>query len=289
MPATPAGRNDGHYSGRAVLPTFDRNRLRRGRLGTRIAAQVLTDVEDGARVVAIELPTQVANFLQFIGINWPQVNEDKVRQFAGHVRDFAHNIESAHGDATATLKQMGADYQGQSYEMLVSKWAALSQQHMTVLTDACGVLATALDVAAGVIVGMKGEAIGELIAMAAAFFADQAAAVATLGLAEAAIPLIEAGAKRLVDYLTQQLVQYITGQVIDAALTPLLGLVEKAVSGMTYSALEDMLGAGGSAGAGFSINPNAVATHAATVRGHADTVAGHAQNFANQVSGMSFA
>jgi uncharacterized protein YukE len=244
--------------------------------------------ERGAGVVAIELPSQVADFLQVIGINWPQVNEDKVREFAGHVRDFAHNIESAHGDATATLRQLGADYQGRSYEMLVSKWAALSQQHMTVLTDACGVLATALDVAAGVIVGMKGEAIGELIGMAVAFFADQAAAVATFGLAEAAIPLIEEGAERLVDFLTQQLVQYITGKVIEAALTPLLNLVEKAVSGMTYSALEDMLGAGGSAGTGFSMDPGAVTAHAATIRGHAGTVAGHAHAFAGQVSGMSF-
>ena len=38
--------------------------------------------------MAIELPTPVVDFLQVIGINFPQVNEDSVRAFAGHIRDF---------------------------------------------------------------------------------------------------------------------------------------------------------------------------------------------------------
>ena len=30
--------------------------------------------------MAIELPEQVVSFLQFIGVNWPNINEDKVRE-----------------------------------------------------------------------------------------------------------------------------------------------------------------------------------------------------------------
>jgi uncharacterized protein YukE len=239
--------------------------------------------------MAIELPSEVAQFLNFIGINWPNVNEDKVREFAGHVRDFAANIQDTHDQASSTLKQLGQAYQGQSYELLASKWAHLSQGHMSVLIDACHVLATALDGAADFIVGMKVEAIGELIAMAAAFIADQAAAVATFGIAEAAVALIEQAAEKLVDFLTQQLVQHIIGEVIEAALKPLLGLIEKAVHGMTYSALEDMLGvSGGSAGTGFGIDADAVMQHAQLFRGHAETVAGHAQTLSAAVSGLSF-
>ncbi|NUR03516.1 MAG: hypothetical protein HOY79_45475 [Streptomyces sp.] len=29
--------------------------------------------------MAIELPGEVVSFLQFIGVNWPNINEDKVR------------------------------------------------------------------------------------------------------------------------------------------------------------------------------------------------------------------
>lgn len=239
--------------------------------------------------MAIELPSEVAQFLQFIGINWPMVNEDKVREFAGHVRDFASNIEDTHSQASSTLQQLGQAYQGASYEMLVSKWAHLSQGHMSVLIDACHVLGTALEGAADFIVAMKVEAIGELIGMAAAFVADQAAAVATFGLAEAGLALIEEAAEKLVDFLTQQLIQHIVGEVIEAALKPLLGLVEQAVHGMTYAALEDMLGvSGGAAGTGFGIDPDALSAHAGVFRDHAETVAGHAQTFSSAVSGLSF-
>ncbi|MDT7710785.1 MAG: hypothetical protein QOG20_6392, partial [Pseudonocardiales bacterium] len=105
--------------------------------------------------MAIELPGEVVSFLQFIGVNWPNVNEDKVREFAAHVREFAENVDSTHQDSTATIKRLGEAYQGASYEALLSKWAQLSNSHMSELIQACHTVATGLDAAADVIVGMK--------------------------------------------------------------------------------------------------------------------------------------
>ncbi|MGE7438479.1 hypothetical protein [Kitasatospora sp. NPDC001175] len=119
---------------------------------------------------------------------------------------------------------------------------------MDELVQACHTVATALDVAADVIVGMKVEAIGELVLMAAAFVADQAAAVATFGAAEAAALLIEEGAKKPVNYLEQQLEQYIIGQVIEAAVDPLVEVVGRAVSGLVFQAAESALGVFGGGG-----------------------------------------
>lgn len=239
--------------------------------------------------MAIELPSEVAQFLQFIGINWPQINEDKVREFAGHVRDFGNNIQNTHQQATDTVNAMSEHYQGNSYELLVSKWAHLSQGHMQDLIEGCQVLATALDAGADYIIAMKMECIGELIGLAATFVADQAAAVATLGLAEAAMALIVKAAEMAVDFLEQQLVQYIIGEVIEAALTPLLGVVEKAVAGMSYAALEDMLGVTGSGpGDGFMIHPDNLKAHAQLFAVHAETVQGHAQTLSGNLAGMSF-
>jgi uncharacterized protein YukE len=239
--------------------------------------------------MAIELPSEVASFLQFIGINWPQINEDKVRDFASHVREFATNIQDTHQQASDTVKAMGQHYQGNSYELLVSKWAHLSQGHMQELLDACHLLATALDAGADYIVAMKMDCIGELIGLAASFVADQAAAVATLGIAEAAEALIVELAEQAVDYLEQQLIQYIIAQVVEAALTPLLGVVEKAVAGMSYSALEDMLGVSGDGpGAGFMVHPENLTAHAQLFAVHAETVQSHAQNLSGKLAGMSF-
>jgi uncharacterized protein YukE len=240
--------------------------------------------------MAIELPGEVVSFLQFIGVNWPQVNEDKVREFASHVREFAKNIEDTHQQASDTVKAMNEHYQGNSYELLVSKWAHLSQGHMSELLTACHALATALDAAADYIVAMKLECIAELVVLAASFVADQAAAVATLGLAEAAEALIVEAAEQAVDFLEQQLIQYVIAEVVEAALTPLLGVVEKVVAGMSYSALEDMLGVTGNGpGGGFMIHPENLRAHAQLFAVHAETIQGHAQALSGKLAGMSFA
>lgn len=127
--------------------------------------------------MAIELPDEVVTFLQFVGVNWPSVNEDKVREFASHVRDFAQKLDETHKDSTSTIHKLAEVYQGASYEALLAKWGQLSDGHMTELVNACQTVATALDLAADTIVAMKVEAIAELIVLAITFVADQAAAV----------------------------------------------------------------------------------------------------------------
>jgi uncharacterized protein YukE len=243
--------------------------------------------------MAIELPEEVVSLLQFIGINWPDVNEDKVREFGSHVRDFATKVDETHKDSTATVKQMADVYQGASYDALMAKWEQLSSSHMSELVTACHAVATALDVAADVIVTMKGVAIAELVGLAVSFVADQAAAVLTFGLAEAAEALIIAAAKKCIDYLEQQLEQHIIGAVIEAAINPLVDVVGKAVSGMVFKAAESALGApgggDGGVGTGFSVHPEELQARAELMHRHAETVAGHAEEFTARVSGVSFA
>ncbi|MFD5565671.1 MULTISPECIES: WXG100-like domain-containing protein [Kitasatospora] len=240
--------------------------------------------------MAIELPGEVVEFLSFIGINWPTVNEDKVREFGAHVREFAQNVESVHQQSTSTVQQLGQAYEGASYEALLAKWAALSESHLNELVQACHVVADALDIAADVIVAMKVETIGELVVLAAAFIADQAAAVATLGAAEAAVILIEEAAKRLINYLEQQLEQYIIAQVVEAAIGPLVDTVANAVQGLVFQAAESALGVsgGGGGGSGFRIDPDALEEHARMMHEQADAVAGHAQMFQSKLAGVSF-
>lgn len=239
--------------------------------------------------MAIELPGPVIDFLNFIGVDFPRVNEDHVREFATHVRTFAANIEDTHTAATSTVQRMSGAYTGASYEALVERWSQMSSSHMQELIEICGTVATALDVAAGYIEGKKYEAIAQLGVMAAAFVADQAAAIATFGIAEAAEVAIVAGAKEITKFLEQELEQYIIGEIIEKAVTPLEGVVEKAVSGLMFGAASSVLGGGGGAvGASFGIHPDELAAHAAEFQGHSDAVAGHAQELAGKLSSLSF-
>lgn len=244
--------------------------------------------------MAIELPNEVVQLLNFIGINFPQVNEDSVRDFARHVRNFATSVDSTHQAATATVQQMNSAYSGSSYEALVAKWAKMSDGHMTDLINACHIVADALDAAADVIVGMKVEAIGELVVLAASFVADQAAAVATFGLAEAALAAIEEAGTKICKLLEQQLEQYVIGKVIAAAIQPLEDVVHKAVDGLAFKVTSAVVGIGGdengrgAVGQGLRMIPEELAAHGQTMQGHADQVAGHAATLVNNLSGVSF-
>lgn len=241
--------------------------------------------------MSIELPGQVVWLLNLIGVNWPNVDEDQVRLFAQHVRTFGNNISDTHQAASATISRMGEAYSGASYEQLVQTWGRMSHDHMTELLDACGVVATALDAAADVIVGAKAAAIGELVALAVSFAADQAAAVVTLGAAEAAEALIVTAAKKIVNDLTQQLVQHILGELIQKAVAPLEQVVERALGGLVFKGLESELGAPpapGDAGSGFRITPDALRGHATELQSHSDAVATHAATFAHELAGVSF-
>ena len=231
-----------------------------------------------------ELPGPVVTFLNVVGVPWPYLNEDGIRRFAAMVRQFGQAVEQTHQDATAAVAGFAQAYRGPSTERMQSGWAQLSQRHLAELVDGCGILAEALDLGADVIVGQKVEAIVELVSMAAAFVADQAASIATLGLAETAAPLIIEGAKKLLEALKQQIIQYIVGEIIEAAAKPLFAKVESAMSGLDWSQTNGSEGVSG----GFAIDHELASGHLNTMKGHAEMFRTHAVNLRAGLDGLAF-
>src|ERR1700761_5493920 len=149
--------------------------------------------------VAIDdLPLPVVNLLNEIGVPWPYLNEDTISEFASLVRGFQSSIERTHTESSEAVAAITRAHQSVSAEAMQSGWTSLTARHVAELTAGCSMLADALDMAAGYIVAQKAEAVGVLVGMAAAFVADQAAAVVTFDLAEAAVPAIVAGAEAVV-------------------------------------------------------------------------------------------
>jgi hypothetical protein len=231
-----------------------------------------------------DLPLPVVNFLNVIGVPWPYIDEDTVSQFATLTRQFATAVQTTHDDATMALRGIASAYQGSSTDAMTSGWAKLSARHVDEVVEGCHLLADALDVAAGYIIAQKAEAVAVLVGMAAAFVADQAAAIATAGLAEAAAPLIIAGAEKLVKSLVMDLQQYIIGQVIEAAAKPLFAKVEAAMSGLDWS----QSGATANPVGSVSLDPGALAQHVAALRTHATTMRQHGARFSQAVAGLGF-
>jgi hypothetical protein len=239
--------------------------------------------------LAIELPDELVWVMNLLGINWPQVNEDQVREFGQHLKEFGSNVDGTHMAVTNTIQQMGQHYQADSYQVLVERWAKMSSDHMSELVQVCNAAATVMDVAADAIVAAKVAVIAELVAMAAEFVADQAAAVVTFGAAEAAEALLIQATKAIVNGILQQVEQQIVGELMEQACGPLEEAVERAISGMVFKGVEAALGGGGgSAGEGFQIHPEELLNHAKTLHGHADEMIGHAKRFASATEGMTF-
>jgi hypothetical protein len=243
--------------------------------------------ESAPRVKSVaidDLPLPVVNFLNAIGVPWPYLNEDTVSEFAGLVRRFRTAVESTHADATEAVAAITRAHQSVSTEVMQSGWTSLTARHVDELTAGCTVLADALDVAAGYIVGQKAEAIGVLVGMAAAFAADQAASVLTLGLAEAAVPAIVAGAEAVVRSLAADIEQYILGAVVTAAARPLFAKVEEALAGLDWS----QSGAVPATPTSVILDPPSVRAETAALRKYAETVQGHAVAFQQGVQGLNF-
>lgn len=231
-----------------------------------------------------DLPGPVVTFLNVIGVPWPYLNEDEIRRFASMVRQFGQAVEQTHQDATRAIAGISQAYQGASTQRMQSGWAHLSAQHVDEIVAGSHVLADALEVGADWVVAQKVEAIAELVGMAATFVADQAAAVATFGLAEAAVPVIIEAGKKLLETLKQQIIQYITGEIIEAAAEPLFTKIEQALAGLDWS---NAPSSGGSVGSGFSLDVDELRQQISILRGHAAAMRGHAQTLRLGLAGLS--
>ena len=203
-----------------------------------------------------DLPGPVVTFLNVIGVEWPYINEDSVMRFASLVRDFSQAVQTTHQDSTVAIHGIAQGYQGASTRRLSSGWEELSARHVIELLDGCAVLADALE----------------------------AAAVATFGIAEAAVPVVIAAGKKLMESLVQDLEQYIVGQVVEAAAKPLFAKVAESMAGLDWSKTSPA----DPESSGFSLDEQVVRAHTAALRQHAQTFRSHAITFQQGIRELSF-
>ena len=246
-------------------------------------------IEGWCAGMALDPPWEVVTFLNFIGIKWPMINEDTVREVAGMIQSFAGDVQNTHQDATNQIQAMSEAYQGASYEKLVSEWESRSNTHMTELMDVCRVIVDALQGFADYIVVQKGVAIGELVALAASFIAAQAAAPFTFGLSEAADLGLDELGEQAINLLKQLIQQYIAGKVIEEGFKLLGPAVERALEGWVFHFVDGGAPTGtGAVGKVMMVDPTLLQQHAQLMRVHGQTMLEHAQALAGKLDGVDF-
>ncbi|MGA4792075.1 hypothetical protein [Nocardia sp. AB354] len=240
--------------------------------------------------MAVEIPYDVALFLNYIGVPYPDINEDQVRALGTHVRNFANGVADTHDTATGVIADMGKVYSGYSYQALVAAWARRSKSHMADLDAACHLVADALDAAAGVIVVTKVAVLAELAVLAASYTAAMAATIATGGLSVAIEQAIAAAARKICQVMEQALIGYILFEVIGKAIEPLEHVIDRMVRGVADDLAGEVLGPPpGSTEQPLYIEPDEVIHTSRVLDGLADDILRQASGFAEKIAGLDFA
>ncbi|GAB3283159.1 WXG100-like domain-containing protein [Kineosporia babensis] len=236
--------------------------------------------------MSIDLPEPVTWLLGLAGVYWPDIDEDAVRELAGHVRQFGDDLLAGQDTATGTISSVGSAYTGGSYDTLAASWSNASSGHMSAMLTACEGCALGLESTAMMIELTKAAAVAHLTMLATTVAAAQAATVATFGLSQAASAAAIAAARMTTNWLTTQLVGYITGQLILTAVGPLEEKVEAAVSGLVYEQLAKAAVA--TSNGTMTMDPDQVTTHAQTIDTYSSEVVERGSAFVAKAQAVSF-
>ena len=137
--------------------------------------------------MSIMLPQDLVFVLNLIGFNWPQADEDKLKQSAQHWREYASELEHVIADTNRILAGVRADNSAGSIDALEQHWLDFAQ-HLHSAHDAAGTVAEVLDDFALAVEVLKGKVVAQLLILAAELAATTGAAFLTFGVAEAAAP-----------------------------------------------------------------------------------------------------
>jgi hypothetical protein len=174
--------------------------------------------------MSVMLPSGLAYLLDVLGFNWPNVNEDILRNAAAKDRRLAARASAAQahvGKATHTVTSRNA---GKSIDAFSSHSAKVSV-HLGRLREVYGLSADALDLIADLVEGAKIAVIGQLAALATELAAAAAGTVLTLGFSDAAgavaTALTRITVQQILDELERGVITAAEGIVISGAVSAL--------------------------------------------------------------------
>lgn len=198
------------------------------------------------------LPGWVDEILEFIGINFPNVDEDDYREMADALREFADDFDGKGGDAHAAITRVLSASEGWAKDSLEGHWSKVKKGHLEEVPKVAKAFADALDVIADIIFGMKRKAEVELGVMAASLGIAIGAAFVTGGLS-ALIGAAQTAAmrqtiKRIIDEAAERVVEEVVAKVTEPVTGKLGELVEDALLDLSEDALALPPGDGGGGG-----------------------------------------
>ena len=194
--------------------------------------------------VSINLPGELAWVLNMLGYDWPEIDEDEVRRGAGFTRDFKVDLEGALLKADSTINDdFGSIIQTGAATSLMNAWDENKSSNITKMYELLDPAATAMDLFAAAVEGLKIKVIAELVITAAQLAIAAATAFVTAGASAAANAAIMFARKKALDFVTNVIIEQLIGQILEMVIEPLSGaLVSLANRVMDAPLTQGMIG-----------------------------------------------
>ncbi|MGW3282097.1 WXG100-like domain-containing protein [Nocardia rhamnosiphila] len=231
--------------------------------------------------MSIHIPSEVVFFLNILGIPYPDVDVDQVRELSRTVEELATEVRETYDEATNTVGALGSAISGDSYQAILVMWA----QHkgmMSELDTAFGIAATALDIAADVIEAIQIAVLIELAALAASF-------IASIGTPAGPVtgPAIAATARYLLKEVIKALMWYIAAEVMMKAIQPLLDKFDLFLRDALRPPGEGVPSSG--PGGEYHLDPDEVQRYIRILDSQAEKMKSHGEKFVEKMDNFDFA
>jgi hypothetical protein len=237
--------------------------------------------------MSINLPHWLADVVNILGFNWPEIDEDQLREAAKGLRSYAHESQASHDTThkivTSDLQQV---YSAQSYTALAEVWGSETSGHMQTLISVCNDLADALDLAAVGVEAMKDECIVQLGVAAGELVGDTVAAVFTFGLSEGAAVVEIEVQNRLLDGILERFEQTVVSELVNKTMGPLKEKMDQAVEKLLFTEVASSVVGGPPPG--VTLDTAAMRTHGDSILREADSSLTNGRAFNTKMSALSF-
>ncbi|MGH3353159.1 MAG: hypothetical protein ACRDPS_21020 [Nocardioides sp.] len=175
--------------------------------------------------MGMTVPGELDFVLDLLGYEWPNVDEDAVRDAAQLLRGLETDLRGTLDELEIRVNELGDGAKAQSTNALIRAWTENRTANMDGVLDALPDVATGIDVLADAILALKVKVIAELTITAAQIAAAAATAVVTAGLSVAGNAAIIAARKKALDIATDLVVEEVVGQVASMVIDPLSGTI----------------------------------------------------------------
>ncbi|WP_381793350.1 nucleic acid/nucleotide deaminase domain-containing protein [Streptomyces niveus] len=174
-----------------------------------------------------KLPDELVEVLDLVGVKWPNIDEDEVRDSAKDYRQLAEGLRDVIKEGnTACAHIVGGRSKGATVTAIDRRWGKLTTKDLTTFATALDDLAGALDDCAGLIEGCKAACIVELGATATAATVGVVGMFFTAGISG----LLSAGAIAACRFALHEIIDYAIGEitaiVTDKIEARILGKIE---------------------------------------------------------------